>query len=446
MTDANGQAETWVRLQNAEGITLVRADCARRSRQYSGDLRAALGGFLARQLPEIPADRRQLGSGPATIAQKGALLTAAAAILRYHQNRGELGVPNGSADPAALNQFLANYCPTDARAQQVCDGFLAGSGRRRAGGESVARRGVHRRRRCRSRARRLPRRRSPTSWRRARPVLLSLALTRERRAGGRALRGGDRNRRRRLASRFRIPNPAVRPHRSGRLPERLHRRRRRLEGDVRGVARFALRSSGIHALPAGGALAAGGADADPWRPTSPRRPAPAGSLSSLRLGGCGGQPGGGRSAALPFPGLRRRAARLPDFRSEPGSRIGYKSTDLAPGGSRERPFGQRGRPPGRQPASSSIWRWRPKTASFTAAGVVNAATFTPGIAPGGLMSIFGTGLSGAGKATTVDMDGTPLRLSCSPPRFRSMRRCRWRWPQACTLYGCSQFMDRRSSK
>ena len=45
-------------------------------------------------------------------------------MLRYHQNRGELGAPNGSADPGALNQFLTNYCPTDAKGKQICDGFL----------------------------------------------------------------------------------------------------------------------------------------------------------------------------------------------------------------------------------------------------------------------------------------------------------------------------------
>jgi uncharacterized protein (TIGR03437 family) len=48
----------------------------------------------------------------------------------------------------------------------------------------------------------------------------------------------------------------------------------------------------------------------------------------------------------------------------------------------------------------------PQDASFTADAVVNAATFTSGIAPGGIMAIFGTGLSAPGGATTVDMDGT----------------------------------------
>jgi hypothetical protein len=89
-------------------------------------------------------------------------------------------------------------------------------------------------------------------------------------------------------------------------------------------------------------------------------------------------------------------------------------SDLAPGGSVSDLSG----------SAAATWRATrqqfylavaPQTANFTAAGVVNAATFTPGIAPGGLMSIFGTGLSGNGKTTTVDMDGAPLRLAFTTP-------------------------------
>ena len=57
----------------------------------------------------------------------------------------------------------------------------------------------------------------------------------------------------------------------------------------------------------------------------------------------------------------------------------------------------------------------PQAVSFTADSVVNGATFTPGIAPGGVVSIFGTGLSGTGKSTTVDMDGTAMRLLFATP-------------------------------
>jgi hypothetical protein len=62
-----------------------------------------------------------LGNGSATIAQKGALLTAVASILRYHQNRGELPAPNGTADPATLNSFLQADCTVDTKGNQNYD-------------------------------------------------------------------------------------------------------------------------------------------------------------------------------------------------------------------------------------------------------------------------------------------------------------------------------------
>jgi uncharacterized protein (TIGR03437 family) len=75
---------------------------------------------------------------------------------------------------------------------------------------------------------------------------------------------------------------------------------------------------------------------------------------------------------------------------------------------------------GSAPASYSATRPQlalnvvPQTAAFSAAGVVNAATFTPGIAPGGLISIFGSGLAGAG-GTTVDFDGTAATVLAATP-------------------------------
>jgi uncharacterized protein (TIGR03437 family) len=57
----------------------------------------------------------------------------------------------------------------------------------------------------------------------------------------------------------------------------------------------------------------------------------------------------------------------------------------------------------------------PLTTSFSANSVVNAATFTAGIAPGGLMTIFGTGLSGSASATTADMDGVAVPILFSSP-------------------------------
>jgi uncharacterized protein (TIGR03437 family) len=57
----------------------------------------------------------------------------------------------------------------------------------------------------------------------------------------------------------------------------------------------------------------------------------------------------------------------------------------------------------------------PQDAGFSTDAVVNGATFTPGIAPGGLVSIFGTGLAGPGVTTSVEFDGMPAQvLSASP--------------------------------
>jgi uncharacterized protein (TIGR03437 family) len=57
----------------------------------------------------------------------------------------------------------------------------------------------------------------------------------------------------------------------------------------------------------------------------------------------------------------------------------------------------------------------PQDVSFSVNGVVNAATFTAGIAPGGIVSIFGTGLAGAGTATAVELDGVAARILLATP-------------------------------
>jgi hypothetical protein len=89
-------------------------------------------------------------------------------------------------------------------------------------------------------------------------------------------------------------------------------------------------------------------------------------------------------------------------------------SDLAPGGSAADLSGN-------APATYRATRPQfylslaPQAVSFTADSVVGGATFTPGIAPGGVVSIFGTGLSGTGKSTTVDMDGVAMRLLFATP-------------------------------
>ena len=52
----------------------------------------------------------------------------------------------------------------------------------------------------------------------------------------------------------------------------------------------------------------------------------------------------------------------------------------------------------------------PQTATFSSAAVLNAATFAPGLAPGGLFSIFGAGLYGPSADTTVSFGGESAQL------------------------------------
>src|SRR5262249_51895868 len=66
-----------------------------------------------------------VGKGSASMAQKGALVTSAAGIVRYYVNLGTL---SGSAvDPGSLNQYLQSVCVTPSDSTQFCDGFLTNS-------------------------------------------------------------------------------------------------------------------------------------------------------------------------------------------------------------------------------------------------------------------------------------------------------------------------------
>ena len=410
VTDASGQAETLVRLQNAKGPTgvVARAPGVASTAQtfYLLSAASSLANFPAWQ----QAGDAKLGGGAATIAQKGALLTAIAGMLRYHQNRGELAAPNGSADPAALNQFLTAYCPTDAKGVQTCDGFLAGS----SGGEQVV-----------------------NLWRAAEftggadvevaaatppaiadflaqgsPVLLSLAMSLNGApAGGHFVvaTGID------VDGSIFIQDPSPLFARTG-LADYLNGFNAAggaWKATVRGVARFALRSPVstrflVAALSQPAALmqslatditSAAGTCGQPLElfdaVDSAGNPPASGPLLS-RLTACDGT-----QAAY-------------QIQVGTGQPFHVQLTDLAPGGSMTDLSGS-------APASYRAARPQfyltlgPESVSFTAASVVNGATFTPGIAPGGVVSIFGTGLSGTGQATTVDMDGTAMRLLFATP-------------------------------
>ena len=111
VTDETGQAEAAVRLPPAEGLSLFTAEAARLVSTFSARAAAvSLPNFPAFLQSDAAYGAATLGKGTATVAQKGALLTSAAAIVRYYQNHGDL---SGSVDPGSLNKSLQN-----------ADGFL----------------------------------------------------------------------------------------------------------------------------------------------------------------------------------------------------------------------------------------------------------------------------------------------------------------------------------
>ena len=208
--------------------------------------------------------------------------------------------------------------------------------------------------------------------------------------------------------------PAVCAHQPDRLSDWLQRRGRHVEGRSCAAWR-ALRCAVplstrflVAALSQPAALmqAISGRDSLPRREPAARR-----SSCWIRVDASGAP--AARSAGLAAYGLRRRTAGL-SIAVRRGQPFRAQLTDLAPGGSITDLSGS-------SPATYKASRPQfylavgPQDVSFRGLGCVNGATFHPGIAPGGVVSIFGAGLSGPGKATTVDMDGTPLRLLLATP-------------------------------
>jgi uncharacterized protein (TIGR03437 family) len=399
-TDSSGQAETSVRLPASQGVTLVTANSPSIAQNpvTFGALAAAstLTGF-----PQLQAaGSATLGNGTATIGQKGALLTAVASILRYRQNRGDLPSPNGMADPGALNQFLQTYCVADSTGNKLCDGFLSNP----ASGEQIV-----------------------NLWRAAEftggvnvtaqnptlatiadlvaqgePLLLSLGLS----LNG-ALAGGHFVVAIGIAADGSIviqdPSPLYARTNLNDYLNGFTAGAGTWTAGLRGVVRFApIGPSGTRfmvgalsqpaslmqnfALAVNSAAGACGVPLDLLDAVdSSGNPPAAGALIS-RIDVCDGS--------------------QPVYQIAVGAAQPYRAfvTDLASGGSSTDVSGNTA---ATYKATRPLLALavRPQDASFTADAVVNAATFTSGIAPGGLMAIFGAGLSAPGSTPTVDMDG-----------------------------------------
>jgi uncharacterized protein (TIGR03437 family) len=401
VTDSTGQAQTYVRLPASTGVTLVTASASGTGASVVtfGLISAAssLSGFPSLQQSGSAA----LGHGTATIAQKGALLTAVASILQYHQNRGELPSPNGLATPAALNGYLTSLCSADSFGKSVCDGFLSNG----ATGEQIV-----------------------NLWRAAQftggvdvtvataaassvadlvaqgePVLLSLGLSNNGvAAGGHFVTAVG------VAADGSLiiqdPNPLFARTSLNDYLNGFAAGGGNWRGTLLGAVRFAVRGPSATRFLAG-ALSQPAALMSKMALNISSAAGVCGATLQLQdtVDASGNAPAGGALVSLLSVCDGAQAA----YQIDVGTSGAYSAfaTDLASGGSE---FDLSGN------AAASYALTRPVSvlvlsalvANFAANAVVNGATFTSGLAPGGIAAIFGTGLSGASAATTVDVDGT----------------------------------------
>jgi len=409
VTDSSGRASTWLRLPAAAGIALVTANAPAATGTPVTFGATATAGTLSNFPALTEAGTAPLGNGSATIAQQGALLTAVASIFSYYQNLGQISVSGGSATPAALNQFLASYCSVDAGGNSYCDGFLSNS----AAGQQVV-----------------------NLWRAAQfagmdvtvetpslaaiadclgagaPALVSLGL--ERNGAG---AGGNFVVATGVAADGSIaiqdPNPAFGKSDLNSYLNGFTGPGGTWKGTILGVARFITTRPGPRRFLAGAVsqppavmqafaldvvspAGACGQALTLWDAVDSSGNPPAGGALATRLLGCDGL--------------------LAEYQIDIGAAAAFQAfvTDLAQEGGQ---YNVSGSAPASYTATRPVLNLvvAPEMAAIAASGVVNAASFTAGIAPGGLAAIFGNGLYGAAAATTVSFDGIAATVLAATP-------------------------------
>ena len=397
-TDASGQAQTGVRLPMSQGLAAVTVDSP-------GIAAAPVTFFVTANPAGLTAFPKLMQSG------KAALTAAAASMVRYFQNRGDVPAPNGLADPATLSQFLKSFCATDTQGRQLCDGYLVNPD----AGEQVA-----------------------NLWRagefvggsldvaaekpglsairdlvaQGAPVLLALSLTADGApAGGHfvvAIGVG-------AAGEVLIhdPNPNfAQPQLDnylngfssvGRAWTAQLQAVVRLVPRVPPATRFLLAAVSQPAalvqnltLEARSIAGACGLAVDFTDAADPAGALPAGAPRVTRFVACdGAQPLYQINAGAPQP----YRVTLTDLGKGGGA------TDLSASG------------PASYKASRAglLLQIAPQDLTVLADGILNAASFTPAIAPGGLFSIFGSGLAGADSSTAVSINGTAAPVVAATP-------------------------------
>jgi uncharacterized protein (TIGR03437 family) len=405
ITNANGQAQAFVRLPPNDGIALVTADVARQSVTFSVQaMHSGLTSFPAM----TQAVDAALGNGTHKISRDGAMLTSAAAILRFYQNSGVLPSPNGFADPTTLNQFLTGYCVFDTKGGQVCDGFIAhpDTGEQfinpwRIGAFVGGNLDVSINKADLNSVR--------DSIAQGTPVVLELAMSfNDAYAGAHYVVatgiGSDGS----IA--IMDPNPGfgkanLNDYVAGftcntGLPTCVWK------GTLDQVVRFA-----PHAPLTTGFLVAGKTPAMISSPAGP-------CGTALKLNPSSHTDVVDSTApAPPVFASRCDGARdlyQLDAASQPNTAFQLTFTSLGSPANRADLAGS-GNASFKVFQSGGVWTVAAQDLSFTSAGVVNAASFTPDLAPGSLFSVFGSGMTGPTGSTTVEIGGRPATVVAQTP-------------------------------
>lgn len=395
VTDERGQARAWLRLPLAEVPALATAESGRQVVTFAATSRAgALSNF-----PRL----EQTGLAP-----NAALLVSAASILRYMQGNGQLGAPNGSADPATLNQYLHDLCVFDAQGARVCDGFIGKPGGAGETNINLWRLAPFFNGSIDVQALSIPAADPNGPIRDAlalgAPVLLALSLN-----TGQATAGSHFVVAIGVAANGDIlvhdPNPAFRRTSLAEYLQDFSAGGR----TWRGTLTAALRLVPQTASALGFLIVTGEAETQVISPS----------------GACGFAVAWPDTAAIPTAAPSASAGPL-RFRYCNGTDSSYQ-LDLSGSGQGAFLLTDLGTVAARYSASpnlpatyqllrpSSNWTAAPQELSFSASSVVNAATFTRELSPGTLASVFGNGLAATGRQTTATVDGRPAPVLLASP-------------------------------
>ncbi|MBL8292560.1 MAG: hypothetical protein JNN08_12025, partial [Bryobacterales bacterium] len=358
-TDERGEAQAFVRLPTSEVPALATAESGGRVVTFSARSQAGSLVNFPRFLTTQTGD---------------ALLASSAAIVRYLQNSAVAGTPNGLADPSVLRQFLTDFCQFDPDGNRICDAWLAGG---------------------------------PNLWRldaftggnlEPAPVELTMEAIRDMLGQGApvlvALESGG-------GSHFVV---AIGVNSGGSIL---------VHDPVATLQRTALQDY-LSGTPAGVRLVAA-------LQLAPRAASTLGFLLvsteggtaevSSGAGACGfgvawpATPLGGAQPASGSIQFRYCDGRQPAYQvdlqgNSPAATILYSLGTVSARSALPRPSGAL-----RIQRPDTVWVATPQRLAFAASGVLNAASFSPQLAPGALVTVFGQGLGAPGRNPSVQVGG-----------------------------------------